>query len=355
MKAYTREQALSEVMARLSELLEADRDALTREPLPDGGKHRPDAAVGADGRLFLIEWRSSGKVASIARAADTLQSCIQESSRWNHAVPLLAVPYMADAGRERCREAGISWLDLSGNADISAEGLRIRILGQPNRYPRRGRPSNLFAPKSSRITRWLLMHPGRAVSQRELSERTGVDEGYTSRIVGRLEAGRLIERDSEGRVYAGDPDLLLDAWQEAYDFGHHSVTQGHVAARSGMEVTSIVSSVLEGQGIEYGVTGLSAAWLIDGFAGFRTATIFVSEHPDRGTEEDMGFRPGQRGANTWLVLPDDSGVFFGTGHRDGIRCVHPLQAYLDLKQHPERGPEAAEHLRLRHLDWSGDD
>lgn len=85
--------------------------------------------------MFLIEWRSLGKVASIARAVDTLRSCIQESSRWNRAVPLLAVPCMADAGRERCREAAISRLDLSGNADISAEGLRIRILGQPNRYP----------------------------------------------------------------------------------------------------------------------------------------------------------------------------------------------------------------------------
>ncbi len=342
-------------MTRLSGLLELDRDSLTREPLPNGGKDRPDAVLEADGRLFLVEWRSSGKVASVARAADTLRSCIRKSSRLNRAVPLLAVPYMGDAGRKRCREAGISWLDLSGNAGISAEGLRIRILGRPNRYRRKGRPSNLFAPKSSRITRWLLMHPNTAVNQRELSERTGVDEGYTSRIVGRLEAGRLIERDSEGHVYAGDPDLLLDAWREAYDFGHHAVMQGHVAARSGMEVTSIVSRVLEGLDIEYGVTGLSAAWLIDGFAGFRTATVFVSENLNGGTEEEMGFRPGQRGANTWLVVPDDSAVLFGTRHRDGIRCVHPLQAYLDLNQHPERGPEAAEHLRVTHLNWSGDD
>ena len=31
------------------------------------------------------------------------------------------------------------------------------------------------------------------------------------------------------------------------------------------------------------------------------------------------------------------------------RCVHAVQAYLDLKEHPERAPEAAERLRAEAL------
>ncbi|MCX6924806.1 MAG: type IV toxin-antitoxin system AbiEi family antitoxin [Verrucomicrobia bacterium] len=31
--------------------------------------------------------------------------------------------------------------------------------------------------------------------------------------------------------------------------------------------------------------------------------------------------------------------------REGISCVHPVQVYLDLKNHPERSTEAAQALR----------
>ena len=49
-----------------------------------------------------------------------------------------------------------------------------------------------------------------------------------------------------------------------------------------------------------------------------------------------------------LVVPNDEGVFHGAEIVDGIRCVHPVQAYVDLKDHPERAPEAASEIR-RHL------
>jgi hypothetical protein len=43
-------------------------------------------------------------------------------------------------------------------------------------------------------------------------------------------------------------------------------------------------------------------------------------------------------------------VFHGAAEREGIRCVHPVQAYLDLKDHPERSAEAAEQLRAKLLN-----
>ena len=45
------------------------------------------------------------------------------------------------------------------------------------------------------------------------------------------------------------------------------------------------------------------------------------------------------------MVPNDEGVFHGAEIVDGIRCVHPVQAYVDLKDHPERAPEAAAELR----------
>jgi hypothetical protein len=51
------------------------------------------------------------------------------------------------------------------------------------------------------------------------------------------------------------------------------------------------------------------------------------------------------GVNTWLVVPNDYGVFDGATSVDGIRCAHPVQAYIDLKGQPEGSSEAAEYLR----------
>jgi len=59
--------------------------------------------------------------------------------------------------------------------------------------------------------------------------------------------------------------------------------------------------------------------------------------------------------NARLVVPNDHGVFEGAADFGGIRCVHPVQIYVDLKGHPERSAEAAEDLRARLLDGNAND
>jgi hypothetical protein len=70
--------------------------------------------------------------------------------------------------------------------------------------------------------------------------------------------------------------------------------------------------------------------------------------------ERPGFGEDPRGANLWLVVPNDACVFQGAVEKDAIRCVHPVQVYLDLKGHHERSTEAAERLRSELLTWKRD-
>ncbi|MFH1690940.1 MAG: hypothetical protein ABIE42_12030 [Candidatus Eisenbacteria bacterium] len=86
----------------------------------------------------------------------------------------------------------------------------------------------------------------------------------------------------------------------------------------------------------------------------RIVTIYLPKPPPLSLIEGLGFREDARGANVWLVGPSDEGVFHGASDRDGVRCVHPVQAYLDLGAHPERASEAFEHLRAELLTWRGD-
>ena len=70
----------------------------------------------------------------------------------------------------------------------------------------------------------------------------------------------------------------------------------------------------------------------------------------------LSFREDARGANVWLVVPNDEGVFHGASTtNEEIICVHPVQAWLDLHAHPERAEAVAQELRSEYLRWSTSD
>lgn len=312
-----------------------------------GSSNSPDLIASTADRTYLVDFKSTVSAGQIAGHADHAAAAAKRS-RSKRAVPLLAVPFMGDAAKRACEHAGLSWFDLSGNARIIAPGLRIIIDGRPNQFGRRGRPATVFAPKSSRVARWLLMNHDKALTQREIAHATGLGEGFVSRIAARLEEEGYVVRDQHRALRVTDPERLLDAWQEQYSFSKHTIIKGHVAARSGDVLARVVSDALAAQQIEHAATGLAAAWQLTHFAMFRIATIYVDREP---TLHQLGFRDDHRGANLWIVLPKDAGVYHGAAERDGIRCVHPVQAYLDLQGHPERATEAAERLRAEFLSW----
>ncbi len=320
-----------------------------RQPsVPGGMASGVDMIARAGDFIFVVDCKAKGEAASVAMAARQAKEFTGRLKK--KSIPLVAVPYMGEVGRRLCDEAQVSWLDLSGNAHLfGPPGLRVEIEGKPNLFKRPGRPRSLFAPKSSRIARCLLVEPDHAMTQRELAKAADLDEGFTSRIVRRLEEQGLVSRASGGAVKVADFNALLDAWREVYDFSKHHILRGHIAARSSDDVLRQLARQLNRNQTEHAVTGLAGAWLINQFAGFRLVVFYVAQFPSAEAQQALGFREESRGENVWLVVPNDERVFYGAAEREGVRCVHPVQAYLDLKDHPERSAEAAEQLRRRFL------
>jgi hypothetical protein len=162
-----------------------------------------------------------------------------------------------------------------------------------------------------------------------------------------------VARDAAGELKVADYDALLDAWREAYDFSKHHIVRGHIAARSGDEILHRVSDQLKRDKLDHAATGLAGAWLLNQFAGFRLVVFYVDQMPPAEVRQAMGFHEEQKGENVWLVVPNDEGVFDGAAESGGIRCVHPVQVYMDLKDQPERSAEAAEQLRAKLLRKDG--
>ena len=338
---------MTEVPGILANFLELPESKVN--VVPQEGKIDPDFLVKASRYHFLVECKGTAARAPLLMALQQIEKIKDFFQK--DAIPLIVVPYMGKSGIDFCQDHDLSWIDLSGNAHIKAPGLFIHVEGRPNRFKNVGRPSNVFAPKSARIARQLLIEPGKSYNQRELSQITVLDEGHTSRIVRRLEELNLIVKDDRGFLRPSDPDQLLDAWFEAYDFSKHYIIKGHIAARSGEELLKRMSQALAEQQIDYAATGLAAAWQYTHFAKFRLVTLFLADPPGKNLFDLLHFREDDRGANTWLVVPNDKGVFHGSSARDNIVCVHPVQTYLDLKGHPERAKEAASMVRQESLKW----
>ncbi len=331
----------------LASLLDAPEDRVEIEPDDHRGY---DALVRTGDRTWLVEVKSSSSPGVVVAAAEQLASAAEDVGP--EALALLVVPYMTPAGTRTAAELGLNWLDLSGNARLRDRGLYVRVEGRPNQFPRRGRPSSPFAPKSARITRVLLLDPSRWWRQKVLAEETGLDDGHLSRIVRRLDDDELLEfRSAEFRPT--DPEVLLDAWADAYRFDRHDIVTAHVTG-SGAELAAELHHRLTDAGVGHAFTGLPAAWAIAHHARYRLASVYVDGDP-RAVLDAAGMRRGDRGANVQLIGPDDVGVFAGQREVDGLPCVSPPQVYLDLLHLPERAQEAADQLRSDRLLWNRHD
>ncbi|MCB9528425.1 MAG: hypothetical protein H6701_08540 [Myxococcales bacterium] len=334
-----------EVRGLLRQWLGADLPI--RDAIKAGHSHFTLSADFADLNLIIAITQSD----SIGLLDITQQSLADYNQLLPNVVPIISVPYMGPKARAYLRDSGISWMDLSGNADIRGPGLRVLIEGQPNRFATPGRPSTLFSPKATRLSRALLVEPARWWLQNELAAATELSAGYISKIIRRMHDDALITRHPDGRLRPASPDLLLDTWAQAHDFRRNDIRRYHAIGRTGEAILRALTDKLTARAdLRWAATGLAAAWQHARHADFRLTTLYVAApilHP-----EDLGLRPVAQGENVWLVTPKDDGVFYRAEAIDGIPCVHPVQCYLDLLAHPERAPEAAADLRRSHLPWS---
>ena len=336
---------LAEMLGVRSETMHVEYEVL------EGLDVQFDAVIESGSYAFLIEAKSSSSLGQVFPAIDFLKNAARTSSK--QYIALLVVPYMSRSGREYCEKEGVAWLDLSGNAKIVAPGLFVNSTGHKNRFLRPGRVESAFGPRGSRVARRLLLDPQSTFRQRELAKLTGLNPAYVSRVVRKMIEMDLVERSREG-VRVTNHDRLLDAWRDEYRFDRHSVTRGHVSAPVGESVGHVLDRELSGSEISYALTGLAAAWSYNGFAGYRLTTVYVESELSEAVLREVGFRRESRGANTWLVVPNDEGVFDGMRRLDGINCANPVQVYLDLKAHPERSVEAADELRRQNLIWDSE-
>jgi hypothetical protein len=135
---------VSRVPAALSALLAVpEEEVQVRAP----SSNSTDLVVLTAGQTFAVEVVGASAAGTVAAHAERAAQAAKAIRK--RAIPLVAVPFMGDSGKQACERAGVSWFDFSGNAHIIAPGIRVIVDGRPNQFRTRGRPASAFAPKSS--------------------------------------------------------------------------------------------------------------------------------------------------------------------------------------------------------------
>lgn len=331
----------------LQEWLDGSIEGVPPSDAPGDSNAQWDDMITCQGHLLAIEYKVHSDTASLLAALEKIR--LRRSDHANAAHPLLVVNHMGPTGRDLCQRAGMDWLDTAGNASIThLPGLRIVVEGKKPQRQTRGRKSNVFAPKSSRVAHWLLLYREGTHSQKAIVDGTRIDKGHLSRILGHMEELRLIRRTKDGITLVNSAGML-DAWQEAYEPPCGKILKGVIPSRSGMETVGILASHLESREQRYAIGGLSAAWILDGFSDFRLTTCYVDGSVSSSFLKDINFIETERGANVWFMEVADKVAFLGQERRDHVSVTSPWFTYVDLIAHPERSREAAAHLRTNLL------
>lgn len=304
----------------------------------DSGVDLVSVLPGELGRL-VIEFASTGRTAELLSAARHVRIRAQEMS----GQPVVAAPYIGDRAREVLASEGVNFVDLSGNAKLTLDGLFLDVRGRQNKFPERGRPSSPFTPASSRISRCLLTQPQRWWHRFDLADATGLAGGQVSKTIRRLKEMELVKEREDRAIKAVEPWQLLDEWASEYPrFGNRVFRYGHLTG-NGLDLMRKLTDQLGGTAIDHSFTGLASAYAMEQFTTFRLVSVYVKDVETAA--EALSLRGDERGANVQLIEPRDPGVEFAAHDVNGLRCVSAVQTYLDLAGAGERSAEAAEHLR----------
>lgn len=310
---------------------------------------RPDwlaeLRAGEQSWTLFAEEGKSGQPREVRSAVLQLKHYLSLLPSDRPACGLVLARFISEESARICKEAGIGYADLAGNARLSFDRIfiEIRSAEKPRAVKREAR--SIFSPKAARVLRVLLQGPLRAWKVKELAAAAEVSLGHVSTV-----RQKLLEREwaaeEDGGLRVTKADALLDAWVEEDDWSRrtevreYSLLEGEAA-----QIASRVHGFL-GAG-RHAFTQWFGAFLRRPYALPVVTTVYVSEFP---TDEALKAKLGARrvdsgGGGLRLVLPKDEGVFNGARDLTGLPVVSDVQLYLDLQRAGLRGDEAAEELR----------
>lgn len=301
-----------------------------------------DVRLGGKTKRLICEVKAVGEPRYLYQAIATLNLLRKEEK----AYPVVVAPYLSPESQKICRESGVGFVDLTGNAFLQFDNVLIERAGKE--LPRRERVSRrrLFAPKSSRILRFLLENPKVEWSLTRLSNEAQVSIRTAHAVVNALEDKAYV-RKRRAAIALLKPAELLDLWAQNYSVEVNPERAYYTFTRS---LREFLEKLRGKAGTGYALTLHSGASLVAPFVR-HTDIHFYWRGNLKKLVSSLDLRPVETGGTIHILTPYDEGVFYHVQEIDRLRIVSSIQLYLDLIHYPARGQEQAEFLRRQKVSF----
>ncbi|MFW9811171.1 MAG: type IV toxin-antitoxin system AbiEi family antitoxin [Candidatus Thorarchaeota archaeon] len=203
---------------------------------------------------------------------------------------------------------------------------------------------NIFSPTASRVIRCLLVNIGKNWTIRELAKEANTSVGYTHAIIATLERMEYVVRTEELKLALMNPLTLIRRWAAHRDYNYVNDFLDYYTFDN--EIESVFHTFERNlKNEDYSVTSLAGAWLVSGYVRPIDIHLYIKNRKDaERISQLLDIKPTAGKGNIRMVIPDDSGVFYGSRIIQGVKVVSNIQLFVDLQSYPTRGEEAAQNL-----------
>ena len=302
-----------------------------------------EVKTGADAWTLVAECKSIGQPREVRSATLQLErylATLGDRSRYG----IVLAPFISEESARICTEAGVGYLDLSGNARLSFDRVFIESRAPGNALKRKRELKSLFSPKSLRVLRVMLTGPLRAWRVTELAETARVSLGQVSNV-----RRQLLSQEwatvGDGGLGLTRPEELLSEWQ-AQGRRPVSSAQGRQLELFTLDRPGEFEAKLAKTSLSLerrcALTEMAAAARMAPMARYLRTRAYVDSIDAVSTA--LKLKPVETGANVVLIEPADDGVFYDLRNVGDVPSVCPVQAYADLATGGGRFEEAADAL-----------
>ncbi len=293
--------------------------------------------------VFLLTGEADEVRHFLAQVADTQEQVLQ-----GQGLVVLIAPRMDLEAQMLCRDAGVGYFDLTGNAGLQTEQLYIEITGERSDPEKKRLIQTPFEGKSERVVRRLLLEPGRVWSMRELAAAAEVSLGLASMVTTALtELGGVLKGRSGLSVM--DPGLLLDAWSDRYDL-RRSLFRVWRSEKDAELLQVELGGLRPSADQRHALTLWSGAQRLLPFnEPINYLAVYWSGDP-AALAQRLRLSETVGRTTVFIFAPYDPAVFWEARRcPDGAVVAHPLQVYLDLASGDEKEVQLAQRVRERFL------
>jgi DNA-binding MarR family transcriptional regulator len=255
--------------------------------------------------------------------------------------------------RAMLREAGVSYAGRDGRLLLQAPPLFVeRDRPTPAQTPQRDTERNPFAVRSSRVARWLLLHPNGSFATSELASLVDLSVPAVSRVLTALEELALISRtrpadDARGRVVSlRRPRDLLEAWLPVWQRRRLRRQVWDVGASDPTDAINLLRSARrESTKTGFALGGLAGAATVSRTVEPNSVLVWIDPATIPDLERELLPQPARQDRGTLRITaaPDTWTLTLATTN-DGVPIADPVQLWLDCASEGERALEAAEAI-----------